>query len=215
MNGPTHRFDTVLEQAGLNHSVHKTAGIELSLLTSVTLFRLHSLQNCERLDACLAGNGIKLPERPNQASGQDPAVLCLAPGEWLIFSEYLNAGLLQQKFQAALEPSLTALLELSAAFGVFRLKGEIAPWLLSKSCGLDFHQLMRQGQFCTRTRLNQVPAILHHHRPGNGSTPFVIDVMTERSLAPHVWQLFLKNLPHATEVKQLHGPFYEQSKLHP
>jgi len=208
MNEPTHKFDTVLEQAGLNHSVHKTAGIELSLLTSVTLFRLHSLQNHQQLNARLAGNGIELPERPNQASGQDPAVLCLAPGEWLIFSEYLHAGLLQHKFQAALEPSLTALLEQSAAFGVFRLKGEIAPWLLSKSCGLDFRQLMRPGQFCTRTRLDQVPAILHYHQPGSGSVPFVFDVFIERSLAPHVWQLFLKNLPHATEVKQLHGLFY-------
>jgi len=215
MNGPTHKFDTVLEQAGLNHSVHKTAGIELGLLTSVTLLRLHSLQNREELNARLAANGIELPERPNQAGGQDPAVLCLAPGDWLIFSEYLNAGLLLQKFQSATVPSQTALLELSAAFGVFRLKGEIAPWLLSKSCGLDFRRLMRQGQFCTRTRLDQAPAILHHHQPGSGSTPFVFDVLTERSLAPYVWQLLLKNLPHATEAEQLHGPFYEQSKLHP
>ncbi len=215
MNQPAFNYDTVLEQAGLNHSVHQCDGFELNLLTSIALLRLHSLQTQDELNAGLEGTGIQLPQQPNQASGQDPSALCLAPGDWLLFSEYLSVGLLQEKLRAAIKQQLTALINQGSAYGVFRLGGHIAPWLLSKSCGLDFRQGLAHGQHCTRTRLDQLPAILHYHQPGSSSGPFVFDVMIERSLAGYAWQLFLKHLPHASELLQQHGSFYEQSQLHP
>jgi hypothetical protein len=66
---------------------------------------------------------------------------------------------------------------------------------------------MSSGQHCCRTLLQQVPAILHYHRPGSGSGPYVFDVMVERSLARHTWQMLLDKLPHAGELEQQHGPF--------
>ncbi len=215
MNRAAWKFDTPLEQAGLTHSVHKTDGFELSLLTTITLMRLHSLQPRAKLNTSLHGSDLHLPELPNQACGQDPAILCLAPSDWLLFTEYLSAERLQRALQERLNPKLTALTDQSSAYAVFRLSGRVAPWLLGKSCGLDFRKSVAQGQHCTRTRLDQVPAILHYHQPGSGHNPFIFDVMIERSLAPYTWQLFLRQFPHAIELEQLHGPFYEQSKLHP
>jgi|GEM_PF-2282521 len=200
-------FDSALEQAGLMQTVHQTDGFELSQLSSVTLLRLHSLQARTELNAALLSHGIELPERINQASGQDPAVLCLAPKEWLLFSEYLSVEQLQKQLQAAVQPGLSTLSLQTSAIALFRLKGNTVPWLLGKCCGLDFHQGMILGQHCTRTRLDQAPAILHYHQPGSGSGPFVFDVMIERSLAHYVWQLFLNYLPHARELEQQHGSF--------
>lgn len=219
MNSPAWKFDTPLEQAGLTHSVHKADGFELGLLTSISLLRLHSLQTLAELDTSLHGSDLNLPQLPNQAGGQDPAVLCLAPNDWLLFSEYLSAERLQEMLQERLNPQLTILSNQSSAYAAFRLSGRIAPWLLSKSCGLDFRKGMALGQHCSRTGigqgLNKVSAILHYHQPGSGHNPYVFDVMTERSLAHYVWQLFLRQLPHAIESEQRHGPFYEQGELHP
>jgi heterotetrameric sarcosine oxidase gamma subunit len=211
MNLSNFPFDTPLVQASVDQSVYQTEGLELNLLTSVALLRLHSLETREELNARLQDSAICLPQQPNQASGQDPSALCLAPGDWLLFSEYLSINLLQEKVQASVQSQLTALTNQSSAYGVFRLNGSIAPWLLSKSCGLDFRKGLTLGQHCSRTRLDQLPAILHYHQPGSGSGPFVFDVMIERSLASYAWQLFLKHLPHATELEQQHGPFYEQN----
>lgn len=209
------KFDTPLEQASLSQNIHKAKGLELSLLTSVTLMRLHSLQSRAELNTSLQSKDLNLPELPNQAGGQDPAALCLAPGDWLLFSEYLSAERLQHTLQECLNPQFTALIDQSSAYAVFRLSGKTAPWLLSKSSGLDFRKSVAQGQHCSRTRLDQVPAILHYHQPGSGSSAYVFDVMIERSLASYTWQLFQRQFPHAIESEQLHGPFYEQSELHP
>lgn len=199
------KFDSALEQAGVQLSVHQTDGFELSQLSSVTLLRLHSLQARTELNSALLSHGIELPERINQASGQDPSVLCLAPREWLLFSEYLSIDQLQKQLEAAVQPELSTLSNQTSAIALFRLKGNTAAWLLGKCCGLDFHPGMILGQHCTRTRLDQAPAVLHYHQPGSGSGPFVFDVMIERSLAHYVWQLFLNYLPHARELEQQHG----------
>jgi len=215
VNKPAWKFETPLEQAGITTGSHITHGFELNLLTSISLMRLHSLQTREDLKTALHNTGLHLPELPNQAGGQDPATLCLAPNDWLLFSEYLSAERLQNILHERLDPQLTSLTNQSSALAVFRLSGSIAPWLMSKSCGLDFRKSIARGQHCSRSRLDQVPLILHYHQPGSGHNPFVFDVIIERSLARYTWQLLLRQFPHALELEQLHGPFYEQSKLHP
>lgn len=207
MNSSAIKFDSALQQAGVQADVHRVGGFELSQLSSVSLLRLHSLQARSELNAVLADSGIFLPERVNQSSGQDPSVLCLAPGEWLMFSEYLNKIQLREQLQAIVQPGLTTLSNQTSALAVFRLKGKAASWLLTKSCALDLHQGLALNQHCTRTRLDQAPAILHHHQPGSGSGAFVFDVMIDRSLARYVWQLFLSNLPHALELEQQHKSY--------
>lgn len=207
MNAPAIEFDSALQQAGVQPDVHRVGDFELSQLSSVSLLRLHSLQARTGLNATLANSGIYLPGQINQSSGQDPSVLCLAPGEWLMFSEYLNKSQLREQLQVAVQPGLTTISNQTSALAVFRLKGKAAPWLLGKSCALDLHQGLTLDQHCTRTRLDQAPAILHHHQPGSGSGAFVFDVMTDRSLARYVWQLFLSNLPHALELEQQHKSY--------
>jgi heterotetrameric sarcosine oxidase gamma subunit len=207
MNAPAIKFDAALQQAGVQVDVHRVGDFELSQLSSVSLLRLHSLQARTQLNATLADRGIHLPGRINQSSGQDPSVLCLAPGEWLMFSEYLNKSQLHEQLQAIVQPGLTTISNQTSALAVFRLRGKAAPWLLTKSCALDLHQGLALNQNCTRTRLDQAPAILHHHQPGSGSGAFVFDVMIDRSLACYVWQLFLSNLPHALELEQQHRSY--------
>jgi heterotetrameric sarcosine oxidase gamma subunit len=198
--------DHALQQAGLHNVLHQAGDFELSLRSGVSLLRVHSLQPRAELDAALAHTGICLPERVNQASGQDPSALCLAPSDWLLFSETRTLEQLQAPLQAALDPGLTAVLDQSAALAVFRLAGSTAAWLLSKCAGLDWRRMMANGQHCCRTKLDRLPAILHYHQPGNGSGAPVFDVMLERSLARHGWQMLLDRLPHARELEQQHGP---------
>jgi heterotetrameric sarcosine oxidase gamma subunit len=210
----TIRPDHPLHQAGIvpvdQAGHHPQTDLHLAVLTHPTLLRMHSLQSCGQFNAALAELHWQLPPQVNGAMGTDPAVLCLAPGEWLWFSEYLRPEVLrqqmQQPLQDVLDPRLTSLLDQSAAFAVFRLSGPAAAWLLSKCCGLDFRAATRQGQHCSRTRLNQAPAILHHHRPGNGSGTFVFDVLVERGLARYSWQLLQRQIPHAKELHQNYGP---------
>lgn len=210
MNPPATRLpdfrDHALQQAGLQNVLHKTGDFELSLLSGVCLLRVHSLQPRAELNAALDNTGIHLPERVNQASGQDPSVLCLAPSDWLLFSENHTYEQFHEPLQAAVNPALTAVMDQSAALAVFRLAGSTATWLLSKCAGLDWRRMMASGQHCCRTKLDRLPAILHYHPPGSGSGAPVFDVMMERSLARHGWQMLLDRLPHARELEQRHGP---------
>jgi heterotetrameric sarcosine oxidase gamma subunit len=203
-----------LEQAGLQAGDYRSDDLQLGQLTAFALHRLRSLQSCSELNTVLAESGWQLPQRVNQSIGQDPSIMCLAPNDWLWFSENLQPTQLQDQLSGQLskhvapqkDASLTALYDQSSAFAVFRLSGPAATWLLSKCCGLDFRSAIAQGQHCARTRLNQAPAILHYHRPGRGSGPFVFDVLVERSLARYSWQLFHRLLPHAHELQQQYGP---------
>lgn len=197
--------DHALQQAGLQNVLHRAGDFELSLLTGVCLLRVHSLQPRAALNAALSHTGIHLPEQVNQASGQNPSALCLAPSDWLLFSENRTLEQLQSPLQAAVDPTLTAVLDQSAALAVFRLAGSTAAWLLSKCAGLDWRRSMTGGQHCCRTKLDRLLAILHYHQPGKGSGPYVFDVMLERSLARHGWQMLLDRLPHARELEQQHG----------
>jgi heterotetrameric sarcosine oxidase gamma subunit len=197
--------DHALQQAGLRNTVHQAEDFQLALLTGIILLRLHTLQPWEELQAGLHSTGMDLPTRVNASHGQDPSALCLAPSEWLIFSEYLNSSQLLPSLQAAIDPQRSALLDQTAAFAVFRLGGPVAPWLLGKISPLDWHRGIAGGQHCCRTLLDRIPAIVHYHPPGSASGPYVFDVMMDRSLARHGWDLFLRKLPHARELLQQHG----------
>jgi heterotetrameric sarcosine oxidase gamma subunit len=215
MNSIAFKADTPMEQAGLENSWYETEEIEFRLLTSVTLLRLQSLLAAETLNVKLAETGIVLPGRVNQATGQDPSALCLAPRDWMIFSEYLKQDLILNHFQGRIDPAETSLIDMSSAYAVFRISGPAAPWLLSKLCGLDFRKGTKAGQHCTRTRLEQAGAILHYHQPGSGAVPHVFDVIIERSQARYFWQLLNSNLSHALELTKQHGSLHEQTQLYP
>lgn len=198
--------DHALQQAGLQHALHETADFSLRLLTAVALLRVHSLQPRTELNTALSQTGISLPERVNQAIGQDPCALCLAPSDWLLFSEYLTPELLDAQVHPAVDQRLTAVLDQSAALAILRLSGSTTAWLLSKCSGLDWRRIIASGQQCCRTRLDRLPVILHYHQPRSGSGPQVFDVIIDRSLVRQCWQMFLDRLPHACNLEQQHGP---------
>lgn len=196
---------TALQQAGLVASSYNSGSIIMQELMGATLLRIHSLQPFATFKEDMAACDIPLPADVNQSLGQDPAVICLAPGEWLLFSEYLSAGRLFAQMQPAVDPRHTAALEVSAGLAVFRLAGSASPWLLNKLCGLDFQGNNAAATHAARTRLQQVAVTLHYHRPGGLGNECVFDLICDRSLARYLWQLLLASIPHAEELEQKYG----------
>lgn len=197
--------DTPLQQAGVDDPGYSSRFIVLRELTGIALLRIHSLQPFEMLKNSMAACDIPLPAKVNESLGQDPAAMCLAPGEWLLFSEYLGYDRLAQQLGAAAETGQTATLDLSAGLTAFRLSGSGAPWLLSKLCGLDFHHGADAAAYCARTRLQQVAVTLHFHQPGGFATESVYDVIADRSVASYLWRLLTASVPHAEELEQHYG----------
>jgi heterotetrameric sarcosine oxidase gamma subunit len=196
---------TALQQAGLPESRYRSSSIVLHELTGATLLRIHSLLPFMALRDDMAACDIPLPAEVNQRLGQDPSVICLAPGEWLLFSEYLSASRLCEQVQAAVEPRHTAALDVSAGLAVFRLAGSAAPWLLNKLSGLDYQRNRAAAAHAARTRLQQVAVTLHYHRPGGLGNECVFDLICDRSLARYLWQLLIASIPHAEELEQKYG----------
>ncbi len=205
---------TALQQAGLSESSYSGNSIVLHELTGVALLRLHSLLPFAALRDEMAAGDIPLPAEVNQSLGQDPAVICLAPGEWLLFSEYLSASRLFEQVQAAVDPRHTAALDMSAGLAVFRLAGSAAPWLLNKLCGLDFQGHRAAAAHAARTRLQQVAVTLHYHRPGGLGNECVFDLICDRSLARYLWQLLIASIPHAEELEQKYGTHHDPLCIH-
>ena len=75
-NGPT-----PLQQAGVTDTLLERQDLSLREVPDMTLLRLHSLERPAALASALAQEDIVLPLETNAAGGQDPAVLCLRPGE--------------------------------------------------------------------------------------------------------------------------------------
>lgn len=203
--GQAGRSDSALAQAGIDVRRYEGPTLVLGERTGITLARLHSLRWSDAQMQRFADSGVPLPGRIDRCAGQDPTALCLAPGDWLLFSEFLDFSRLSDQLAPAVDRRHAALLDVSAALTVFRLAGDAAPWLLQKLCGLDVLGAMSQGQHCARTRLDQAAVILHHHQPRTGAGPFVWDVLFDRSLARWMWQNLLFSAPHAEELHSRHG----------
>lgn len=196
---------TALEQAGMTTTRHDSSTITLRELTGTSLLRVHSLLPFLQLKNAMAGCEVALPGEVNQSLGEDPAVLCLAPGEWLLFSEFLDIERLLVQLQPAIDPRHTATLDLSAASTIFRLDGSGAPWLLNKLGGLDFQLGITAGAHCARTRLQHAAVTIHYHAPGGHAGDAVFDLIFDRSLASYLWQLLIASIPHAEQLNQHYG----------
>jgi heterotetrameric sarcosine oxidase gamma subunit len=196
---------TALEQSGATSRQHDGRLTSLCELDGTTLFRLHSLLPLAAIRDALEASGIALPLLVNQCQGQDPSVLCVAPGEWLLFSEYLGADRLGEQLRPAIEPHHTALIDLSPGLTVFRLAGKGSAWLLSKLTGLDFGKENLATAHCARTRLQHAAVTLHYHQTSGLKSEFVYDIIVERSFALYVWQLLIVALPHAEELAEQFG----------
>ena len=198
---------TPLQQCGVLGDVSESETLSLSQLTRLGLVRLNSLQPFEVLRSGLAAHNLPLSSGVNQCLGEDPSVLCLAPHEWLFFSEFLGPERLLAAILPAIDPDRSAVLDVTDALAVFRLAGAAAPWLLNKLCGLDLQGRQQLGPHCARTRLQDTPLTLHY-RPAEGQTRRpVFDLLCDRSLARYTWELLLRSQPHAEELYRHHGSF--------
>lgn len=191
-------------QAGIAQSRHVGQGIALEALEGMTLFRLHSLEETQRLASVLARAGLALPAVTNQAAGTEPALLCLRPGEWLLSGESGDTRTRVLRLGTELDADRSALLDVADGLAVLRLSGPAAPWLLAKHSALDFIAEGRPAQHCARTRLGGCAVIIHHH-PAGESGAFVYDLIFDRSVAAYIWNLLCAAVPHASELAEEFG----------
>jgi heterotetrameric sarcosine oxidase gamma subunit len=196
---------TALMQSGINETSYHGQSIEIRELTGTSFLRIHSLSPVEHLNEALSGSDIALPAEVNQSQGQDPAVICQAPGEWLLFSEYLESNRLLEQIHVAVESEATSVIDLTAALTVFRLEGAAIPWLLNKLCGLDIQKLQQLPAYGTRTRLQHAAVTVHYHQPGSQAVEHVYDMILDRSMAAYAWQLLTASVPHAEELHRNYG----------
>ncbi len=194
-----------LQQAGINPSRFSGTSVELEEIRGVGILRLHSLEPARELARAVNALDIGIPLQCNQASGQDPVALCLRPNEWLLISLQHNAASLAEQLKPAIDPALTALLDNSDGLAIFRLSGTGAPWLLSKLSGLDFLAGANGNQHCARTRMGHAAVVVHYHRPGDDSSPFVFDLVFDRSIANYLWSLLTESVPHADDLAEAFG----------
>jgi heterotetrameric sarcosine oxidase gamma subunit len=183
--------------------------LELKEITGVTILRLHSLAPAEKLAAELESHSVELPLQPNHSTGHstgsDPAALCLRPKEWLLFSEQSEPENLLDRLRPAIDPTQTSLFNNSDGLATFRLSGQGAPWLLSKLSGLDYLGGSSQEQHCARTRMAHVAVVVHYHQPDGGDSPFVFDLLLDRSLAKYMWELLSASAAHADDLATTFG----------
>lgn len=194
-----------LQQAGIEGTLFQSDSLELKEVTGLTILRLHSLAPIEKLAAELERHGVKLPLQSNHSTGSDPAALCLRPNEWLLFSEQSDPESLLDRFRPAVDPAQTSLLNNSDGLATFRLSGQGAPWLLNKLSGLDFVAGASQEQHCARTRMAHAAVVVHYHQPDGGDSPFVFDLLFDRSLAKYLWDLLSASAPHADDLATAFG----------
>lgn len=195
---------TPLQQAGIEGTLFQSDTLELKEVTGVTILRLHSLESVEQLATAVESQGLELPLQPNHSTGNDPAALYLRPNEWLLFSERSAPESLLNRLWPAIDPAQTSLLNDSDGMATFRLSGQGAPWLLSKLSGLDYlagsSGDAAERQHCARTRMAHAAVVVHYHQPDGGNSPFVFDLLFDRSLAKYLWELLSASAAHADDL---------------
>jgi len=195
---------TSLQQAGVEGTLFQSDTLVLKEVTGVTILRLHSLAPAKKLAAALESHGVNLPLQPNHSTGSNPAALCLRPNEWLLFSEKSDPESLLKRLRSAIDPARTSLLNNSDGLATFRLSGQGAPWLLSKLSGLDYlagsSENAAERQHCARTRMAHAAVVVHYHQPDGGESPFVFDLLLDRSFAKYLWELLSASANHADDL---------------
>jgi heterotetrameric sarcosine oxidase gamma subunit len=190
---------SVLHQAGEDTVEFNSATISIFELAGVSAVRVHSM---DQLQA--TGGGLPaLPAETGQTAGDNPAVLCLRPREWLFLSETFGPDELLGRVKEGIEPRHTTILDASDGLGLLRLTGDGAPWLLAKISCLDFLAGTAAGAHCARTRMGHVPVIVHYHPDAAGD--FVFDLVFDRSVACYLWNLLRESAPHADDLFHAHG----------
>jgi sarcosine oxidase, subunit gamma len=99
-------------------------------------------------------------------NGEDIRILIYAPGEWLAVSDVLAGPMLKDHLDRELSAQPLAAVDLSQALAPLRIEGVAARDVLAKSCGLNLDPRVFLPGTCTRTRLAQLPVVVHCTDPG-------------------------------------------------
>jgi heterotetrameric sarcosine oxidase gamma subunit len=185
---------SALQQAAFAEPEFNSDSLALRELTGFTIIRAHSYGDRK---------GTELSDKTGDASGADPGILCVRPGEWLFISESNGVQDLRKRAHAEIQDQKCIVDNMSDAFAVFRLDGNGSPWLLSKLSGLDFLAGRSTGQHCARTKMGQVAVVIHYHQADHGA--FVFDLLVDRSYAKYLWELLTASAPHADELALTFG----------
>jgi heterotetrameric sarcosine oxidase gamma subunit len=192
---------SALQQEGYSELEFRRSTLRVHEVSKASLLRLHALDRIGCMNE-LSRAGVQLPAQVGQTTGHDPRVMCLRPGEWLVFSESASAADLREHLGISASSDSLAVLDFSDGLAIFRISGTAAPWLLAKLSGLDFVGSRDAGPHCARTRLGQVAVIVHYHAASESSSEFVYDLMFDRSIARYVWELLQHSADHAAELQQ-------------
>jgi heterotetrameric sarcosine oxidase gamma subunit len=190
-----------LRQAGVEERDLRLGSVRLTEIDDMALACLRLIGNPPEGTS----SGLGLPDRTGRCAGTDPAILCLAPGEWLFVSRLMAPDRLLEQLKTLSEGSLASICDLSDGRAVFRLSGEAAPWLLSKLSGLDFPGAPRAKPHCAQTRLGDA-AVTIHYQPFDHER-CVFDVIAPRSIAAYLWSLLRNAAPHANQLTRDFGAF--------
>jgi heterotetrameric sarcosine oxidase gamma subunit len=196
-------FLTALQQAGVESRALRTATLSIEEVRSASMVRLHSLPD----QPFSSTFPFDLPSGTGACSGENPAVLCLRPGEWLLISDSISAQDLMQQIETHIDPGQTSCLDNSDGLAVFRLAGAGAPWLLGKLSCLDFLAGINHGRHCACTKMGQVAVIVYYHQPHDeiSRDQFVFDLVFDRSVAKYLWSLLTESAGHADELAKKYG----------
>jgi heterotetrameric sarcosine oxidase gamma subunit len=198
-NTVTNANPSALHQAGIDNVELHSDTLQMKEIAGVSIIRLHSRDPIPQTNS----GQFCLPDKTGQCSGDNPAMLCLRPLEWLLVSETLEAEDLLQRIQSQITSKLSSINDHSDGLALFRLSGTGAAWLLSKLSGLDYLAGVKDGEHCTRTKMGHTAVVVHYHQVGPDQ--FVFDLILDRSLAKYLWQLLLASVPHADELALAYG----------
>src|ERR1700722_12297215 len=88
-------------------------------------------------------------------------LLAIAPGEWLLISDTLDAQTLREHASHLREQGIAAV-NLSPGLAAIQLEGRATRDVLAKSCGLDLYPKSFPVGTCTRTRLAKLPVFVDY-----------------------------------------------------
>ncbi len=183
-----------LQQSGVADSVYTSESLSIEEVQGFSLVRMRAVNGSED-----RGADPDIPAATGDCCGQDPAILCLGPGEWVIFSETRSAQeLLPDPRDSTGQGHLFAW-DQTDGLAVIRIGGEAAPWLMRKNSALDFHVTASTGPHCAQCKFGKIGTIVHFHRDENGKGIF--DLVVDRSLARYLWTLLVATARHARELE--------------
>ena len=186
------RMKSTLQQAAVADREFNSSTLQLEEVTALSIARLHSLRPQP-----------ELPPETGECSSNDPAMLCLRPGEWLSISEKLQPPELATALKEMAVAGYAAVDDNTHGLAVFRLQGKGAPWLLNKLSGLDYLAGRSTGAHCAQTRMGHITVLVYYHFIDQGADVF--DLIFDRSYARYFWELLTASSAHADDLALAHG----------